>query len=168
MNLAYAYRVAASYDYNRDGVIRTSPIGRELDFDWDAKKRTDWNHDGRISIDEFANALARQDVFVGYDREVHSTNPYGVQPGYPYPGGGSPYYPGTPGPVTYPGSGYGYGGGYGGGYYGGGYGYSDTMGNIATGAVVGGAIGYVSGGRNGLGTGAAIGGILGAIGSIFN
>ncbi|GIW22281.1 MAG: hypothetical protein KatS3mg068_1288 [Candidatus Sericytochromatia bacterium] len=108
MNLPFAYRVAASYDFNRDGVIRHWGINRELDFDWQARQRTDVNRDGRITVDEFAHALARRDVFIGYDREVHATNPFG-NPGYPYPGGGSPYYPGYPnGPVTYPGPGWGW------------------------------------------------------------
>lgn len=163
MNLPYAYRVAASFDYNRDGFIKTGIIGRELEFDNDAKRRTDFNRDGKISIDEFAHALNRGDVFVGFDREVHSNNPFG-QPGpqYPYPGGGSPYYPGQPGPITYPGSGF--GGGYGGGYgYGGGAGY----GNIVGGAAIGGAIGAIADGRNGLEKGAVIGGVLGAIANLF-
>jgi len=42
------------------------------------------------------------------------------------------------------------------------------MGNVAAGAVVGGAIGYIADGKNGLGTGAVIGGVIGAIGSLLN
>jgi hypothetical protein len=154
MNIQYAYRVAASYDFNRDGVIDTFGLGKEIAFDRDAKKRTDWNRDGKVTVDEFAQSLARNDIYIGYDREVHSNNPYG-QPGYgyPYPGGGSPYYPGQPGPITYPGSGYGYGNG--------------GFGNIVGGAVVGGAIGYAADGRNGLETGAVIGGFIGALGNLF-
>lgn len=156
MNLAYAYRVAASYDFNRDGFIKSRGFGKELDFDGDARRVTDFNRDGHLSVDEFAHALARGDVFIGYDREVHATNPFG-NPGYPYPGGGSPYYPGYPGgSVTYPGPGYGYGGAYG-----------SPLGNIIGGAAVGGAIGYIADGKNGLENGAVIGGFIGAIGSLF-
>lgn len=165
INLQNAYRVAASYDFNRDGYIKTGGLfGKEIEFDRNAKRITDTNRDGHVTVQEFAESLARGDVMIGYDREVHSTNPFGPgQPGYPkpgYPGGGSPYYPGAGGPVTYPGSGYGYGGGYYGGNQGG-------FGNIVGGAAVGGAIGYISGGSNGLEKGAVIGGFLGALGNLF-
>jgi hypothetical protein len=160
MNLPYAYRIAASYDFNRDGIIRHWGFNKELDFDWQARQRTDTNRDGRITVDEFAHALARGDVFIGYDREVHASTPFvGPNPGYPYPGGGSPFYPGYPnGPVTYPGSGWGWGAG---------YGYGSAGGDILAGAVVGGAVGYVTGGKDGLGTGAVVGGFIGALGSLF-
>ena len=138
MRLQNAYRVAASFDYNRDGNIKTNSWfgSKELEFDRDAKKRTDFNKDGKISIDELAQSLAKGDVFIGYDREVHSNNPFGggnggINQGYPYPGGGSPYYPGAGSVATYSGSiGYGYGGGV-------------------------------------VGLGNAVGGVIGAIGSIF-
>ena len=156
MNLPYAFKVAASFDFNRDGFIKNRGFSRELDFDSNARARTDFNRDGHITVEEFAHALSRGDVLIGYDREVHCANPYG-NPGYPYPGGGSPYYPGNPsGPVTYPGSGYGYGGGYGGG-----------VNPILGVAALGGAIGYISNGSSGLEKGAVIGGFIGALGSIF-
>jgi len=163
MNLPYAYRVAASYDFNRDGYIKAGGLfGKEIEFDRNARRLTDTNRDGHIAVGEFAEALARGDVLIGYDREVHVANPFGPgNPGYPqpgYPGGGSPYYPGPGGPITYPGSGYGYG-------YGGGY--NQSFGDILGGAAVGGAIGYISGGEKGLEKGAVIGGFLGAIGNIF-
>ena len=166
INLQNAYRVAASYDFNRDGIIKTNGFfgSKELEFDRNAKRLVDTNRDGKVNVQEFAQSLARGDVMIGYDREVHVSNPFGGgNPGYPqtgYPGGGSPYYPGAGGVVTYPGSGYGYGGG----AYGGG---NQSYGNILGGAAVGGAIGYVSGGSNGLEKGAVIGGFLGALGSIF-
>lgn len=162
MNLPFAYKIAASYDFNRDGVIRYKGFSKELDFDRQARMRTDINKDGKITVDEFAHALARGDVLIGYDKEVHASNPFGgPQPGYPYPGGGSPYYPGYPsGPVTYPGSGYGWGGG--------GYGYGNSSaGDIFTGAALGGAVGYIAGGKDNIGTGAVIGGFVGALGSLF-
>ena len=164
MNLAYAYRIAASFDYNHDGNIKTNSFfgSKELAFDHDAKRRTDTNNDGKISVGEFAQALANGDVFIGYDREVHSNNPFGggQAPGYPYPGGGSPYYPGQQGPTTYPGSNY---GGYGNNNY-----YpNSSYGSVLGGAAVGGAIGYISGGSNGLEKGAVIGGFLGAISNFF-
>lgn len=161
MRLQNAYRVAASFDYNHDGNIKARGLfGKELDFDSNARRLTDYNKDGKISIDEFAHALAGGDVLIGYDRKVHTTNPYGGgAPSYPYPGGGSPYYPGQHGPVVYPGSGY-IGGGYG-------YGQNNGFGNIVGGAAVGGAIGYISGGNNGLEKGAVVGGFLGAISNLF-
>lgn len=164
INLQNAYRVAASYDFNRDGQIKTNGLfgNKELDFDRNAKKLTDTNRDGKISVQEFAESLVRGDVVIGYDREVHARTPFGGSPGYPkpgYPGGGSPYYPGAGSPpVTYPGSNYGYGGGYGGG---------QSYGSILGGAAVGGAVGYVAGGGRGMETGAVIGGFLGALGNIF-
>lgn len=159
MNLPLAYRVAASYDFNRDGVIRHWGFNKELDFDKQARRMTDLNRDGKIGVDEFAQALARGDVFIGYDKEVHSNTPFGnPNQGYPYPGGGSPYYPGYPsGPVTYPGPGYGWGGGYG----------NSSAGNIFAGAALGGVVGYVAGGKDNIGTGAVIGGFVGALGSLF-
>ncbi|GIW22280.1 MAG: hypothetical protein KatS3mg068_1287 [Candidatus Sericytochromatia bacterium] len=49
-----------------------------------------------------------------------------------------------------------------------GWGYGSTTGSdILAGAVVGGAVGYVAGGKEGLGTGAVIGGFLGALGSLL-
>ena len=162
INLQNAYRVAASYDYNRDGFVKASGLfGKEIKFDRDARRNTDFNKDGKISIDEFAHALAKRDIFIGYDREVHSSNPFGGgnNTGYPYPGGGSPYYPGQHGPTVYPGPSYGGGGGY---YPNSGYG------NVVGGAALGGAIGYISGGSNGLEKGAVLGGVLGAISNLFN
>ncbi len=165
INLQNAYRVSASYDFNRDGIIKTNGIfgGKEIEFDRNAKKLTDTNRDGKITVQEFAESLARGDVMIGYDREVHTTNPFGGgNPGYPkpgYPGGGSPYYPGAGSPITYPGSGYGYGGGS--------YGMNQSYSNIFAGAAVGGAIGYISGGSDSVGKGAVLGGFLGALGNLF-
>lgn len=165
INFQNAYRVAASYDFNRDGIIKTNGFfgSKEIEFDRNAKKLTDTNRDGKVSVQEFAESLVRGDVIIGYDREVHARTPFGPgNPGYPqtgYPGGGSPYYPGAGGPVTYPGSNYGYGGGYGGG--------GQSYGSILGGAAVGGAVGYISGGEKGMEKGAVIGGFLGVIGSVF-
>lgn len=162
MNLPNAYRVAASYDFNRDGEISTGYFHREVEFDKNAKRLVDFNRDGKVSLDEFAQGLAKGDVFVGYDQKVHSANPFdgpggGTGSHYPYPGGGSPYYPGPAGVGPYqpyqPSQPWGSGG--------------NAYGSIAGGALVGGAIGYVSGGRDGASSGAVIGGVIGAISSLF-
>ncbi|MFN8674048.1 MAG: hypothetical protein U0457_18455 [Candidatus Sericytochromatia bacterium] len=157
MDINNAYRVAAYYDFNRDGQINTGWFHKEIEFDRNAKRVTDTNRDGNVSIHEFAQALSRGDVMIGYDQKVYSTNPFdgpgGHHPGgYPYPGGGSPYYPGGAQPYPQP-----YPGGWSGGNYG----------NIVGGAAVGGAIGYIAGGGKGAGEGAVIGGFIGALSNLF-
>lgn len=161
MDLPNAYRVAAHYDFNRDGQINTGYFHREVEFDKNAKRLVDLNKDGKVSLDEFAHGLARGDVFVGYDQKVHSANPFdgpgGSGSAYPYPGGGSPYYPGAGGGgvyhPSYPTQPWGAGG--------------NAYGSIAGGALVGGAIGYISGGKDGASSGAVIGGVIGAISNFF-
>ncbi|MEK7432758.1 MAG: hypothetical protein AABZ74_06480 [Cyanobacteriota bacterium] len=160
MDINNAYRVAAYYDFNRDGNINTGLFSKELDFDKNAKRLVDTDRNGKVSVGEFAQGLARGDVFMGYDQKVHSANPFdgpgGNHGGYPYPGGGSPYYPGAGGGGVYhpyPSTPWG--------------GQNTGYGSIVGGAAVGGAIGYISGGSDGAGKGAVIGGFLGALSNLF-
>jgi len=147
---SYHYFRAAGYDYNRDGYIDARGFSKELAFDSDAEKLTDFNKDGKITVHELAKSFSMGRVYVGSDLRIRSS--YSPTP--------SPYYPSYGNSFSSP-----YGNSYGSSY---GYGnYSTPYSNIAGGALFGGAVGYLVNGSQGAQNGAVVGGVIGAITDFF-
>lgn len=157
----HARMIANNIDYNWNGRIDR----RELDFEYGAKTRADWDRNGVVSTEELAYSLMRGDIYITSNRKAYPTY-YGYQPGYPHPGFGMPPHPNYPGGFPpYPQAP--------------GYPYqpnpyqriSATENALITtvvGAGIGAGVGYVVGGPVGVAPGAAIGGVIGLIGSLFD
>jgi len=137
---SHNYFRAAGYDANRDGYIDTRGFNKELDFDSNAEKLTDLNNDGKITVHELATSFSMGRVYVGSDLKVRSSYTQAT-----------PYYPS-------------YGNSYGSSY---GYYSQAQYSSIGSGALVGGAVGYLVNGSNGVQNGAVVGGVIGAISDFF-
>lgn len=161
----HARMIANNVDYNWNGRIDR----RELDFEYGAKSRADWDRNGTVSTEELAQSLMRGDIYITSDRKAYPAyygHPGYVQPGFPRPGYGMPPHPHYPGGYApYPQAP--------------GYPYqhnpyqriSATENALITtvvGAGVGAGVGYAVSGPVGVAPGAAIGGVIGLIGSLFD
>lgn len=164
MDFGTALRIARSYDYNYNNQIDA----QELYVDPVARQRLN-NGWGQVSVDDLAWGLARDEVYIGYDRSVRPTYSYPYPPAYPPAYPPPPYYPGRPYPGRpypsrpyppphhhphrpYPSPGHRAS-------------IDPAVGNTIAGGVIGGVIGGLAGGERGAIGGALIGGAVGFLGS---